>query len=386
MTTASTVSARSEVINVDLLDDQEVQTISSSSPGEGSSGRPNRSAPGALTPASFAKLSSVSAAGPSFLSSNVSPAGAPTYRSLTVDPPSYDSDSVPWADGASAPYSFLAHTLSTLSETRSRIVILNTLTNSLRTITRYHPASLLPALYLLSNSLSPPYSPLELGLGPSVISKAIQHVSGLTSSALKRLYNTTGDPGDVAFEAKSNVRTLIPHPPLLITGVYDAFLKIANAKGQGAAKQKQAIVERLLVAAKGEETRYLVRTLCQNLRVGAVRTSILTALARAVVLTPPTRLINPGSPLSVFYASAELIRNIKPLPPDIKKALADQRRDELNEKYTAAENLIKKVYVQRPNYDQIVDGLLEVGLDGLAEHLPLNPAASNPGFSDTLAG
>lgn len=161
-----------------------------------------------------------------------------------------------------------------------------------------------------------------------------------------------------------------------------------------------------MAAKKGEETRYLVRTLCQNLRVGAVRTSILTALARAVVLTPPTTLIKP--PLeSAFYSSAELLRNIKPLPPDIKKALIDFRRDELSEKCITAEALIRKVYVQRPNYDDIVRVLLEVGLDGLAEHLPLtvgeyytfsrisellyrdnhlsrNPATPNIGFSNTL--
>ena len=68
---------------------------------------------------------------------------------------------------------------------------------------RSDPPSLLPALYLLSNSLAPPYIPIELGLGPSIISKAIQQVSGLSAAALKRLYTKTGDPGDVAYEAKS---------------------------------------------------------------------------------------------------------------------------------------------------------------------------------------
>ena len=52
--------------------------------------------------------------------------------------------------------------------------------------------------------------------------------------------------GDVAFEAKSNVRTLLPHPPLHIVGVYESLLKIARAKGSGAGKQKQAVVVRVL--------------------------------------------------------------------------------------------------------------------------------------------
>ena len=117
------------------------------------------------------------------------------YSALSVDPLDYSLNSSPWPGNVAAPYSFLAHTLSTLSGTRSRIAILNTLTNALRTIIHFHPASLAPALYLLSNTLAPPYVPIELGLGPAIISKAIQNVSGLSPAALKRLYNATGDPG-----------------------------------------------------------------------------------------------------------------------------------------------------------------------------------------------
>lgn len=126
---------------------------------------------------------------------NARPSATPSYSPLDVDSPSYRLDCASWPPNAPVPYSFLTHALATLSGTRSRIAKLDTLTNALRTISHQHPPSLLPALYLLSNTLSPPYSPIELGLGPSIISKAIQHVSGLSSAALKRLYNSTGDPG-----------------------------------------------------------------------------------------------------------------------------------------------------------------------------------------------
>lgn len=198
------------------------------------------------------------------------------------------------------------------------------------------------------------------------------NVSGLSSAALKRLYAKTGDAGDVAFEAKSNIRTLIPHPPLLITALYDSLLKIAHAKGQGAVKQKQAIVEKLLVAAKGEEVRFLVRTLSQHIRVGAVRTSILTALARAMVLTPPsslTVLIADNSPL---HASPDLISQVKAITTkNTSKKVVDEAKEELTVKFARAESLIKKVYVQHPNYDHMVVALLDAGLDELSERVPL---------------
>lgn len=181
--------------------------------------------------------------------------------------------------------------------------------------------------------------------------------------------------GDVAFEAKSNLRTLVPHPPLLVVDVYDSLLKIAYAKGQGAAKQKQAIVEKLLVAAKGEETRFLVRTLSQNLRVGAVRTSILTALARAMVMTSPS-LHSSNSPSSQLQHSAEITSAQRVAETGTKANPADPMGDALNQRFVQAEALIKKVYAQHPNYDHIIQELLNGGLDGLLDRLPLTVGES----------
>lgn len=212
--------------------------------------------------------------------------------------------------------------------------------------------------------------PVELGLGPSIISKAIQHVSGVRPAALKRLYNQTGDPGDVAFLAKCSVRTLVPHPPLSIQGVYNTLLKITHIKGKGAVTQKQAMVEKILVAAKGEEIRYLVRTLSQHIRVGAVRTTILTAFARALVLAPPATSTNLTSSSS-YTASPELVAQVfRPSQPSPEKG-ENSPKALLNEKFAVAEALLKKVYVRHPNYDHIVSAILDVGLDNLAERVLL---------------
>ncbi|KIL65988.1 hypothetical protein M378DRAFT_76250 [Amanita muscaria Koide BX008] len=286
------------------------------------------------------------------------------YSSLNVDPATYNPTSQPLSK-ASVPYSFLTHSFASLSQTRSRIQILNILTNALRTVIHYDARSLLPSLYLLSNSLAPAYEAVELGLGPSIISRVIQNVSGLSSAAIKQLYISTGDPGDVAFEAKSNLRTLIPHPPLLVTFVYDNLLKIATCKGQGAGKEKEKIVERLLVAAAGEEVRYLTRTLCQNLRVGAVRTSILTALARSMVLTPLPSLAIPDTG-NDHHVTSELLARISN-----DQSVLDQERRRLADMYVNGEKLLKRVFVQHPNYGHIVAALLQVGLPGLSGLVPL---------------
>lgn len=293
---------------------------------------------------------------------------SPVYGDLTCDPVTQTTIEKPWSS-SSVPYSYLAHALSALTQTRSRITINNVLTNCLFCIIRYDPQALLSAIYLLSNTLAPPYTPLELGLGPSIILRSIQNVSGLTTQALKRLANSTGDPGDVAFAAKSNLRTLLPHPPLLVNYVHESLLKISRCKGRGAAKEKEKIVEKLLLAATGEEIRFLTRTLSRNLRVGAVRTTILLALSRAMVLTSSTHF-NSNPVESSLHVTEELLESHKPYAGS-KLRVADSGLDVLAVKFRHAESLIKRVYVQHPSYEDIVVALLQGGLDSLKEKVRL---------------
>ncbi|KAG5219601.1 ATP-dependent DNA ligase [Salix suchowensis] len=133
--------------------------------------------------------------------------------------------------------------------------------------------------------------------------------------------------------------------------------------------KKQGLVERLLVSAKGEEVRYLVRTLSQNLRVGAVRTSIFIALARAMVLVKPS---------SALYSSEHCIdpTRLKRANIDKKNKKASTAKDTVNEAFKAAEGLIRRVYAQHPSYDDIINALLESGLEGLSAKVPLTVARS----------
>ncbi|KAF5393428.1 hypothetical protein D9757_000779 [Collybiopsis confluens] len=350
------IAKKPEIIDVDALDDDD------DSPGSSSISNPISEEPqpaSVLHPAKYIQtIGSVESTAPQ------------VYPALAIDSVRYDPQTAFDSDAKDIPYSFLAHALSTISETRSRIAILDTLTNTFRTIIHCHRNSLLPALYLLSNTLSSPYSSVELNIGPSTIFQAIQQVSGLSSSSLKKLYSSIGDPGDVAFAAKSNTRTLFPHPPLLVSFVYKSLLEIASCKGHGATKEKQKITEKLLVSAKGEEIRFLVRTLFQNLRVGAVRTSLLTALARCFVLTPSA-----SHPDSAFFASKELLSAIQSKDnssrPSKRKITTEVQRDELQTKFRSAESLLRQVFVRHPNYDHIVAALLQVGLDGLSDKVPL---------------
>jgi len=216
-------------------------------------------------------------------------------------------------------------------------------------------------VWLATNSISPPYISLELGLGGSAISKALKKVCGLDNASLKSLYDKHGDAGDVAFEAKKRQSFTLRKPkPLSIKSVYQSLVKIAKSKGNGSQDFKQRIVERLVQDARGaEESRYIVRTLVQHLRIGAVKTTMLIALSRAFLLSRP-----PNADFPLMLQSDLIILK--------KEALA--------ETYSKGEELVKACFARRPNYNDLVPCLLEVGISdellvrcGLALHIPLRP-------------
>jgi DNA ligase-1 len=172
-----------------------------------------------------------------------------------------------WAShGGDASYALLTRCFVLVNGTPSRIKIVDTLVNCVRLIIESDPSSLVPAVWLATNSISPPHVSMELGLGGSAISKALKQVCGLDNRSLKAIYDKLGDPGDVAFEAKKKQSFTLRKPkPHTIKSVYLSLVKIASTQGQGSAEAKQRIVDKLLQDARGgEESRYIVRTLCQH--------------------------------------------------------------------------------------------------------------------------
>ncbi|RYP81005.1 hypothetical protein DL769_002185 [Monosporascus sp. CRB-8-3] len=269
-----------------------------------------------------------------------------------------------WAsEGGHATYALLTRCFVLVNSTTSRIKIVDTLVNCLRVLIEGDPDSLLPAVWLSTNSISPPYISLELGLGGSAISKALKQACGLDNRSLKAIYDRHGDAGDVAFEAKKKQSLTLRKPkPLTIRGVYQSLVKIANSQGHGSGEAKQRIVDRLLQDARGgEESRYVVRTLCQHLRIGAVKTTMLIALSRAFLLSRP-----PGGGAGFPPKSPEELRTLK--------------KEEIAEVWARAEEIVKACFARRPNYDDLVPAMLEIGVCeellvrcGLTLHIPLRP-------------
>eukprot|EP00056_Hartaetosiga_gracilis_P008967 m.128568 g.128568 ORF g.128568 m.128568 type:complete len:915 (-) comp13033_c0_seq1:161-2905(-) len=143
--------------------------------------------------------------------------------------------------------------------------------------------ALVAAVYLSTNAIAPSYENVELNVGSSIMTKAISNVSGKNRTQLRALFKKYGDLGDVAAHARASQQTLIKPKPLYIKDVFQQLHSLAETSGKGSVGLKTDTITKLLLSCQGNETKFIVRTLIANLRVGAVGLTLQSAVARAIV-------------------------------------------------------------------------------------------------------
>lgn len=188
-----------------------------------------------------------------------------------------------WKEGTPCPYLHLAAAFELVTATKKRLLIRRYVTNMFRSILALSPESTVAAIYLTIGRLGPEHEKLELGIGGSTVAQCVSDVTGASRQRLRNAYKEEGDMGDVACLFKRSQRTLLPLPILTVDKVIHGLQKIHSEGGGGSVQRKQAVAKTMIRSCRGPETRYLVRTLLQCMRIGANRTSVLQALARAAV-------------------------------------------------------------------------------------------------------
>lgn len=248
-----------------------------------------------------------------------------------------------WKDGKAVPYKFLADTFSKVEEISGRLEIQAILSELFRNIITSTPEDLVPAIYLCVNKLAPAHEGIELGIGESILVKALSQVTGRTVPALKSMYKEVGDLGDVASSARTNQKTMFPPPPLTIRKVYQEFKTIAAITGKNTQETKRAKIVKLLVAASTTEAKYVARALLGKLRIHLADKTVIAALAAAMTL-----------------------ENLK-VPTDVlltqdgkKKAKMTSKEEQIEDSVNEATELLGAVYSQLPVWDVIVPKLFNL--------------------------
>ena len=216
-----------------------------------------------------------------------------TLASTTKDP--YPD----WKPGEPVPYAALCTTFSKIEMTTKRLEILAHCSLFLRQVMRLTPSDLLPTVMLMVNKLAADYAGIELGIGESLIMKAISESTGRSLQHIKTDQNEIGDLGLVAAKSRSKQPTMFKPKALTITGVRTGLMGIATTEGIGSQGKKVDGIKKLLSAAdshnagkqvditqdKGgpSESKFIVRTLEGKLRLGLAERTVVVAVAQAAI-------------------------------------------------------------------------------------------------------
>lgn len=236
-------------------------------------------------------------------------------------------------------YADLVQTFTKIESTTKRLEITAYLTKFLTDLIRNSPEELLQTIYLSITRIAPDYEGIELGIGESLLIKAIAESTGRNAAQIKAEYQETGDLGLVAAKSKGTQPTMFKPKPLTISSVFKGLKDIATITGGSSQMKKVGIIKRLLSSCQGDEAKYIIRSLEGKLRIGLAEKTVLTALSAAT--------LNARSQHSKVVPSTEAI--------------------------AAGDATLKQVFSELPNYDLIIPKLLENGLDGLEKLCKLTP-------------
>lgn len=203
-----------------------------------------------------------------------------------------------WKEGEPVPYAALCQTFSLIELTSKRLEIMAHCSLFLRQVMRLTPDDLLPTVLLMVNKLAPDYAGIELGIGESLIMKAIGETTGRSLSVIKQDQKEIGDLGLVAVKSRATQPTMFKPKPLTVRGVHKILMDIATVTGNGAQQKKVDFIKKLLSASdvnmKGKaditkdkggpsEAKFLVRFLEGKLRLGLAEKTVIVSLAQAMV-------------------------------------------------------------------------------------------------------
>jgi DNA ligase-1 len=260
-----------------------------------------------------------------------------------------------WKVGEPVPYAALCTTFSLIEMTTKRLIIQAYCAAFLRQVLRLTPDDLLPTVLLMINKLAADYAGIELGIGESLIMKAIGEATGRSLAVIKQDQKQIGDLGLVAVKSRSNQPTMFKPRPLTVRGIHKSLLEIATVTGNGAQQRKVDGIKKLLSAADSKsggkvdiaqnkggpsEAKFIVRFLEGKLRLGLAEKTVLISLAQAMV-------------------AHEVAQKGNKIPS--------------TEQLAKGEQILKTVYSELPSYEVIVPAMLEYGLFNLREHCKLQP-------------
>ena len=141
--------------------------------------------------------------------------------------------------------------------------------------------------YLILGKVFPDWDERELGVGEKLLIRAVSMATGVPEKEIENSIKDTGDLGEsVALAIKKKKQKSFFSQPLTIKRVYNTFVKIAEAQGEGSQERKMKYLANLFMDAQPEEGKYIARTVLGTMRTGVAEGILRDAIAEAFKVKP----------------------------------------------------------------------------------------------------
>lgn len=137
-------------------------------------------------------------------------------------------------------------------------------------------------MLLVQGRVFPNWDQRELGMAAKLILKAVSVATGASLDKIDATWRETGDLGTVAVElTKNKSQSTLFSQPLSVQKVFENLRKLAELEGVGTVDRKVQLVAELLTSASPLESKYVIRIILGELRVGLGEGTVRDAIVWA---------------------------------------------------------------------------------------------------------
>ena len=135
-------------------------------------------------------------------------------------------------------------------------------------------------ILLLQGKVFHPWDKKVIGISTNLVIKAISLATGKTEARIKDKWREMGDLGETAEKLEKTQNTLF-RQKLTVSKIFETIKKLASITGKGSTGIKLKLISNLFANAEPKETKYIVRTILEDLRIGVAQGTLRDAITWA---------------------------------------------------------------------------------------------------------
>src|SRR3989344_388264 len=181
-------------------------------------------------------------------------------------------------------YPKLAETYGKLEKTPSRLDKIEIISSLLKET----ETDVLPKVaLLLQGRVFPSWDERVIGVASKMVIRVISQTTGFNENEIVQKFNKIGDLGLVVedFISHKKQKTFLKKS-LTVDKVFENLQSLASMEGSGSQERKVSLVSELLSLASPLEAKYIIRTVLEELRIGAAEGVLRDSIAKAFDVNP----------------------------------------------------------------------------------------------------